>query len=237
MEKRHFCDGLMCHPNNYNNIHLPLSLNSRTVFHVVPQGLCWTIAHLDIGRRLLGVHAQEAVQTVRPHNLQNTQDFGWTGITVFLTTGGMLPLDQSDSDWINHTDIQLFSYFHFFESIYCSYQTHVFFFQDFISSKGSFLWGGPTKLRNLFTTLLAITRLLDFEVTTLPYPTRSWKTTTRWGLVIRQREIHLHPYSCGTMPKAFWSSPTFFQRILSPIGTTNRYGVSSSGKSLNFSSI
>ena len=172
-------------PNNYNNIHLPSSLNSRTVFHVVPQGLCWTIAHLDIGRRLLGVHAQEAVQTVRPHNLQNTQDFGWTGITVFLTTGGMLPLDQSDSDWINHTDIQLFSYFHFFESIYCSYQTHVFFFQDFISSKGSFLWGGPIKLRNLFTTLLAITRLLDFEVTTLPYPTRSWKTTTRWGLVLK----------------------------------------------------
>ena len=27
-------------PNNYNNIHLPSSLNSRTVFHVVPQGLC-----------------------------------------------------------------------------------------------------------------------------------------------------------------------------------------------------
>ena len=82
---------------------------------------------------------------------------------------------------------QIYSYsatFTFFESIYCSYQTHVFFFQDFISSKGSFLWGGPIKLRNLFTTLLAITRLLDFEVTTLPYPTRSWKTTTRWSLLL-----------------------------------------------------
>ena len=45
-----------------------------------------------------------------------------------------------------------------------------------------FLGGGSIKLRKCFTTLLAITRLLDFEVTTLPYPTRSWKTTTRWGL-------------------------------------------------------
>ena len=73
---------------------------------------------------------------------------------------------------------QIYSYsatFTFFESIYCSYQTHVFFFQDFISSKGSCLWGGPIKLSNLFTTLLALTRLLNFEVTTLPYPTRSWK--------------------------------------------------------------
>ena len=45
-----------------------------------------------------------------------------------------------------------------------------------------FLGGGSIKLRKCFTTLLAITRLLDFEVTTLPYPTRSWKTTTRWSL-------------------------------------------------------
>ena len=48
-----------------------------------------------------------------------------------------------------------------------------------------FLGGGSIKLRKCFTTLLAITRLLDFEVTTLPYPTRSWKTTTRWGLVLK----------------------------------------------------
>ena len=46
-----------------------------------------------------------------------------------------------------------------------------------------FLGGGSIKLRKCFTTLLAITRLLDFEVTTLPYPTRSWKTTTRWSLI------------------------------------------------------
>ena len=54
-----------------------------------------------------------------------------------------------------------------------------------------FLGGGSIKLRKCFTTLLAITRLLDFEVTTLPYPTRSWKTTTRWGLVVSQCIIGL----------------------------------------------
>ena len=40
------------------------------------------------------------------------------------------------------------------------------------------------RLGHLITTLLAITRLLDFWVTTLPYPTRNWKATTRWGLSI-----------------------------------------------------
>ena len=34
-------------------------------------------------------------------------------------------------------------------------------------------WGWANQAQNFFTTLLAITRLLDFEVTTLPYPTRS----------------------------------------------------------------
>ena len=54
-----------------------------------------------------------------------------------------------------------------------------------------FLGGGSIKLRKCFTTLLAITRLLDFEVTTLPYPTRSWKTTTRWSLLVTRTT---HPY-------------------------------------------
>ena len=43
---------------------------------------------------------------------------------------------------------------------------------------------GPTNMRQNFTTLLVITRLLDFDFTTLPYPTRNWKTTTRWGLLL-----------------------------------------------------
>ena len=41
-----------------------------------------------------------------------------------------------------------------------------------------------TGLSGLLATLLAITWLLDFEFTTLPYPSRSWKTTTSWGLVL-----------------------------------------------------
>ena len=57
------------------------------------------------------------------------------------------------------------------------------FLQNFISSKSNYFGGGSIKLRKFVTTLLAITRLLDFEVTTLPYPTRNWKTTTRWGLL------------------------------------------------------
>ena len=44
-------------------------------------------------------------------------------------------------------------------------------------------FGWPIKLWNFFTTLLAITRLLGVEFTTLPYPTRNWKTTTLQGLV------------------------------------------------------
>ena len=60
----------------------------------------------------------------------------------------------------------------------------VCFLQNFTSSKSSFFWGGLIKQRKLVTTLLAITRLLDFELTTLPYPTRNWKTTTCWGLVV-----------------------------------------------------
>ena len=46
-------------------------------------------------------------------------------------------------------------------------------------------FGWPIKLWYFFTTLLAITRLLGFEFTTLPYPTRNWKTTTLQGLVAR----------------------------------------------------
>ena len=157
-------------PNNYNNIHLYSPLNSRTVFHVVPQGLCWTIAHLDIGRRLLGVHAPEAVQTVRPHNLQNTQDFGWTGVTVFLTTGGMLLLDQSYSDWINHTDIQLFSYFHFFLSQSIIHQTHVFFsFKISSAPKGVGCGVGQSSSE---ICSLPYSLLLDYStLRSLPYPT------------------------------------------------------------------
>ena len=93
---------------------------------------------------------------------------------------------------INHIQTELITQIYSYSAIFTFlsqsiiHQTHVFSFQDFINSKGSCLWGGPIKLRNLFTTLLALTRLLDFEVTTLPYPTRSWTTlhyTTRWGLV------------------------------------------------------
>ena len=149
--------------NNYNNIHLPSSLNSRTVFHVVPQALCWTIAHLDIGRRLLGVHAQEVVQTVRPHNL-NTQDFGWAGITVFLTTGGMLPLDQSDSDWIIHTDIQLFSYFHFFWVNLLFISNTCVFLSRFYQLQREFFVGWANQAQKF-----------------VHYPTRYYSTTRLWG--------------------------------------------------------
>ena len=56
------------------------------------------------------------------------------------------------------------------------------FLQNFISSKSGFFGGGSIKQRKFVTTLLAITQLLDFELTTLPWPTRNWKTTTRWAL-------------------------------------------------------
>ena len=52
------------------------------------------------------------------------------------------------------------------------------FLQNFISSKSGFFGGGSIKQRKFVTTLL------DFELTTLPYPTRNWKTTTRAGLLL-----------------------------------------------------
>ena len=57
-------------------------------------------------------------------------------------------------------------------------------------------WGWANQAQNFFTTLLAITRLLDFEVTTLPYPTRSWKSTTRWGLVLSDEISWSTPCTC-----------------------------------------
>ena len=47
-----------------------------------------------------------------------------------------------------------------------------------------------------FTTLLAITRLLDFGFITLPYPTRNWKTTTLQDLIVT------HIMSAGGMANA-----------------------------------
>ena len=50
-------------------------------------------------------------------------------------------------------------------------------------------FGWPIRLRIFFTTLLAITRLLGVEFTTLPYPTRNRKTTTLQGLVVVSKRL------------------------------------------------
>ena len=162
-------------PNNYNNIHLYSPLNSRTVFHVVPQSLCWTIAHLDIGRRLLGVQC-----TGGGVNCPSSQSPKYSRFLDGIASQFSWPQEVCYC-LINHIQTELITQIYSYSAIFTFlsqsiiHQTHVFSFQDFINSKGSCLWGGPIKLRNLFTTLLALTRLLDFEVTTLPYPTRSWK--------------------------------------------------------------
>ena len=114
-------------PNNYKNIHLPSSLNSRTVFHVVPQGLCWTIAHLDIGRRLLGVHAQEAVQTVRPHYLQNTHTLGILGGPA--SQFSCYRLIRFRLNYSHRCTAMTFNYCHF-SRVNLLFISNVFFFQD-----------------------------------------------------------------------------------------------------------
>ena len=149
--------------------------------------------------------------------------------TVFLTTGGMLLIEQSDSDWMTHQEIYktINSYLHFlsqlinlFKNIMCPK------FKDFISSNRSSLRGdaplilaqslfslSPSRFwaficrfwviwyvvtaynimhvaKRIFLAAsigsenfsLPYSLLLDystFEFTTLPYPTRNWKTTTR----------------------------------------------------------
>ena len=54
--------------------------------------------------------------------------------------------------------------------------------------------GYSLKLRNLFTSLLAITRRLNFEFTTLPYPTQSWKTQLvgAWPCVEQDNTLSTH---------------------------------------------
>ena len=124
-----------------------------------------------------------SVQTVRPHYLQNTHTLGISG--GLASQFSCYRLIRFRLNYSHRCTAMTFNYCHF-SRVNLLFISNVFFFQDFISSKIRFFFGGEgwAKIRNFFTTLLAITRLLDFEVTTLPYPTRSWKTTTRWGLLI-----------------------------------------------------
>ena len=82
----------------------------------------------------------------------------------------MLPLDQSDSDWINHTDIQLFSYFHFFLSQSIVHIKHMCFsFKISSAPKGVFCGVGQSSSE---ICSLPYSLLLDYStLRSLPYPT------------------------------------------------------------------
>ena len=86
-------------------------------------------------------------QILRPHYLQNTPklDLGVlaTGGMLLVSNLMMLSLDQSDSDWITHTDIahdiQLLSLFPG-QSVDLLFISNMFFFQDLISFKRCFFY-------------------------------------------------------------------------------------------------
>ena len=78
-----------------------------------------------------------------------------------------------------------------------------------------------SKLRKFVTTLLAITRLLDFDVTTLPYPTQNWKTTTRWSLTAKRLTASSWHY--WQLPR-FFSSTRVLQRRADPISWKHFHG-------------
>ena len=80
------------------------------------------------------------------------------------------------------------------------------------------------RLGHLITTLLAITRLLDFWVTTLPYPTRNWKTTTCLSLTAKRLTASSWHY--WQLPRLF-SSTRVLQRRGDPISWKHFHGTSS----------
>ena len=180
MEKRHFYDGLMYYPQQLQQCSCSFIIEFMNWYFMYicgSSGLVFTHCTPWCGR-LLGVLeavCKLSVLTISKIHTHSGFRVGWHH--SFHVTA------WSDSDWITHTDVQLWhsTYVTFLESIYCSYQMY-FSFKISSAPKLDFFGGGPSS-EFFFTTLLAITRLLDFEVTTLPYPTRSWKTTTRWSLV------------------------------------------------------
>ena len=154
--------------NNPNNVHLPLSWNSCTKRGIKIQntpklGIWGGLASQFSWPLEACWYLISQIQTDYSHrypamNFQLLSLF-WDNLSIDC-------LKKRESSWIYSYQMCFVSRFHQQKQKY-------------------FLGGGSIKLRKCFTTLLAITRLLDFEVTTLPYPTRSWKTTTRWSLLIR----------------------------------------------------
>ena len=130
MEKQHFFDKLMYHSLTHShNIEF-------MIWHFV-----WFFRACAEPLIMIGIHAQEAVQTVRPYYLQNTQHFGWAGITA-------IPLRS------------LFSV-----NIYCSYQM-CFSFKISSAPKGTFLWDEIYSLP--YSLLLDYSTLRSLPYPTLP---------------------------------------------------------------------
>ena len=74
-------------------------------------------------------------------------------------------------------------------------------------------FGWPIRLRIFFTTLLAITRLLGVEFTTLPYPTRNWKTTTLQGLPGGANKVWSNLEMRRWLPRLIVARPSSFSLL------------------------
>ena len=75
--------GLMYHPQQLQQCSSPFIIEFMNWYFMWFFRACVELC------LFVGIHAQEAVQTVCTHYLQNTQDFGWPGITVFWMTGAI----------------------------------------------------------------------------------------------------------------------------------------------------
>ena len=124
-------------PNNYNNVHVHLSLNLWTGISCGSSGLVSTHCTPWCGR-LLGVLEAVCKLSVLTISKIHTHSGFWVGWHhSFHVTA------WSDSDWITHTDVQLWhsTTVTFLESIYCSYQMY-FSFKISSAPKWDFLGMG-----------------------------------------------------------------------------------------------
>ena len=84
-----------------------------------------------------------SVQTVRPHYLQNTHTLGILG--GLASQFSCYRLIRFRLNYSHRCTAMTFNYCHF-SRVNLLFISNVFFFQNFISSKKSFFWGGPIKI-------------------------------------------------------------------------------------------
>ena len=161
MEKRHFYDGLMYYPQQLQQCSCSFIIEFMNWYFM------WFLrACVDPLHTLMWAPSWctwGSVQTVRPHYLQNTHTLGILG--GLASQFSCYRLIRFRLNYSHRCTAMTFNYCHF-SRVNLLFISNVFFFQDFISSKIRFFWGGdgggPSS---------------EF----FHYPTRYYSTTRLWG--------------------------------------------------------